>query len=202
MPEHFDTTDCATAMEGIEAYVDGELAGAAALEAHLESCEACAAEHRLATAVRRELRALPELDAPPAVLRSVRLQAGGSRFARPYAWVRKPAWAALAAAVFAAVLAAVLWPGWLRQAPPEAPPAADPAAVTQATAEARFALAYMARVSRRAGLKLKDDVMIERLARPAARSLARSLFPDLETAPPLETKGAGPRDGAAERNRS
>ena len=174
---------CAHALERLEAHVDGDLdaAAAAAVEAHLERCPACADEHRLAVTVRRELRALPELDAPPAVLREIVTAAERSRFAGP-APLRRRAWSRLAAAALAAVaLGAGWWWGTLRPAPPVPPAGADPALVAQATEEARYALAYLARIHRRAGLKLRDDLFVDRLARPAARGLSRSLSPRFET---------------------
>ena len=172
-----ESTDCETVLESFEAYLDGDLAAAdaAAVEAHLASCESCAAEHRLATAVHRELRALPQLDAPSAVLRTVLREMAGSRFRRVGSSAGRPAGEALAAAVLAVVIGAGLWQGWLRDAVET--PATDPVVVAQATEEARYALAYLQRVSRRAGLMLRDDLLIERVVRPTARSLSRSLSP-------------------------
>ncbi len=91
----------------------------------------------------------------------------------------RSAWASLAAAVLAAaVLGASLWSGVRRQAPPvEAPAVADPARVAQATEEARYALAYLTRINRRAGLKLKDDLFVDRVAKPTARGLSLALSP-------------------------
>ncbi len=176
---------CAAVRERLEAHVDGELVApqAAALEAHLEICPACAAEHALAVGVRRELRALPELDAPPAVLREITRETERDRFRRPARTVRRPSpfgmrWASAAAALFAAVaLGAGLWRGRGIETPVPEPVAADPAAVARATEEARYALAYLTRVHRRAGLKLRDDLFVERVARPSARGLVRSLSP-------------------------
>ena len=195
MTQRFDTMACTEVLEQLEAYVDGELdgAGAASIEAHLEACPACAAEHRLAAAVRRELRALPELDATPAVLREIAWETQRARFGAP---VRRRAWMGLAAALAAVALGASLWWGALRQAPPTEPPpagvpeAGNPAAVARATAEARYALAYLNRIHRRAGLKLRDDLFVDRLARPATRGLARSLAPGVE--PGAENEDNGP----------
>lgn len=184
-------TSCVGVLEHLEAFVDGDLvaAEAAAIEDHLEGspgggqvghCPACVAEHRLASAVRRELRALPELDAPPAVLREITRSAQRARFRKPSRRVptRRRAWTRLAAAMLATVmLGAALWWGIPRQAPAEPSAIADPARVAQATAEARYALAYLTRVNRRAGLKLRDDLFVDRVAKPAARGLSRSLSP-------------------------
>lgn len=192
----FEAPACAAVLTGLEAYVDGDLsvAEAAGVKAHLESCPVCAVEHRLALAVRRELRVLPELDAPRSVLSEI-IEAT-EKAGRPVPFRRQgfglapwPSWARLAAAAVAtSVLGAGLWWGTLRPGPPvEAPVlaagdtqvlAADPMAVARATEEARYALAYLTRVHRRAGLKLRDDLFIERVVRPSARSLARSLSHD------------------------
>jgi anti-sigma factor (TIGR02949 family) len=177
--------DCEDVLEVLEAHLDGDLAGreAAAVAVHLEGCAGCAAELELAASVRRELRALPGLDAPPAVLRQVLRQAGEARFGWRPAMTVRPAWAALAAAVFAA---AVLGAGlWLRPAPqePAAVAAADAAAVVQATEEARYALALVAQVGRRTGLTLRQDVLTEHLVDPSVRSLSRVLAPGRRAEP-------------------
>ena len=74
------------------------------------------------------------------------------------------------------------------------------AEVARATEEARFALAYVARVSRRTGLKLRQDLLPEHLVDPSARSLTRVLGgrPDL----PSREGTAGNGDNGAERERS
>ncbi len=196
--------DCATVIEALEAHLDGDLEGAqrAAIEAHLERCPGCAAEHQLAAEVRSGLRALPELDAPRAVVErvfkeTVRRQTDGSR--RPWRRRRRPvvrpAWAALAAAALAAV---VVGSGlWLTSTPSENDATADAAAVARATEEARYALAYVAQVSRRTGLKLRQDLLPEHLVDPSARSLNRALAgrPD----PPSREGASGNRENGAER---
>ena len=177
--------DCETAVEVLEAYLDGDLAAprAAAVEAHLEACDRCAAELELAAEVRSGLRALPELDAPEAVVNRVLRQTvlretdgshpfGHRRRRRPWG---RPAWAALAAAAFAAVVVGLgFWPA---PSPPPEDAAADAAEVARATEEARYALAYVAQVSRRTGLKLRQDLLPEHLVDPSARSLTRILAP-------------------------
>ncbi len=201
MPRRLEALPCTAVLEQLEAHVDGELAAAeaAAVEAHLEGCPACAAEHALAVDLQRELRALPELDTPRSVLLELSREAERARFRRPARSRRRPAmfrwpsfgavfrWppfgvtpARAATALFAAMVigGGLLWDRGV-PAPAEAPPAADPAAVARATEEARYALAYLTRVNRRAGLKLRDDLFVKRIARPSARSLARSLAPHL-----------------------
>ncbi len=192
---------CTDLLERLEAHVDGDLAAAevAEVEAHLEDCPACTAEYRLAAVVRRELRALPELAAPPAILSEITREVERARFrgprrmarrgVRPVPGHRRPVWASLAAALFAAVVvAASLWRGPLTL-PGELTATADPAVVARATEEARYALAYLTRVNRRAGLKLRDDLFVDRLARPSADSLSRSLSPRLGKTHAVEHDG-------------
>ena len=209
MPRQPEAISCGEVLEHLEAHLDEELDAAAssALESHLHACPACAAEYQLAAAIRRELRALPELDAPPAVLENItrRAEPRPLPFRAPVP-ARRHAWAGLAAAVFAAaVLGTSLWWGALRQEPASVPVGipdrnesvadADPEDVARAAAEVRYALAYLTRVHRRAGLKLRDDLFVDRVARPSAESLARSLSPRLGrgTADP-EERGSNRRD--------
>ena len=183
-----ETMSCEDLLESLEEYLDAELAPAAtaAFQDHLAGCPACAAEHRLAMAVRRELRALPELDTPSSVLVKVQHDLAHDltrkRFQKPRH--RPPAtrhWMSLAAAVLAAAVIATGM--WLEPRFREAPStqdlattdATEAAEIARATEEARFALAYMNQITKRASLKLRDDVLIERVAAPTVRSLTRTL---------------------------
>ena len=180
----------------LEAFLDEDLDAteAAAIEAHLESCPICSAEQSLGEAVASGLRALPEFDAPPAVLSQVLSEAGADRFQKARTTPRRrprrrfQAVAALAAALVVAVFGAAFF---LRSStevavPTASEPAADPATIARATEEARFALAQLARVSRSTGLKLRDDLLIDRVARPTARDLSRSLGPLFPSQPSPE----------------
>ena len=196
MSRQSEAPSCDRVLEHLEALVDGELDSviggepsasldAAAAAAHLESCVACAAEAELALAVRRELRALPQPDTPAATLASVLQRTAEAAAFSPHArrsrWThpRRLAWAAI---FVPAALGAGLWLAALQDwrletrplSPPQAP-AADPEAVARATREARYALAYLHRLNRRAGLKLQQDLLIDRLAVPTVRTLSRSL---------------------------
>lgn len=177
-----DAMSCEQVLESLESFVDGELDAAAATtaQAHLDGCPACAAEHRLATAVRDELRALPEMDPPRSVLLEVRHEIDRERFRKPTAHrAFRRRWATLAAAVLAAaVIGLSLWrePA-IRPAIEPDPAAVRAAEIDRATEEARFALAYMGQITRRAGLKLRDDVLIERVAAPTIRGFTRALAP-------------------------
>ncbi len=201
MPQSPDVISCEEALSHLEAYLDGDFAGdpGAAVEVHLERCPDCAAEHRLAVTIRSELRSLPQLDAPPAVLAEVYRQTsrkpvpfvGAQAFASPRirppaTSVRRPAWALLAAAALAAAVLGAPW--WLQQPDVTTPgphvagsdtDAAATQAVAQATEEARFAIAYLGKVSRRAGLKVHEEVLVEGLVQPPVESLSRVLGPHL-----------------------
>jgi anti-sigma factor RsiW len=192
MPRRPD--DCAAILPLLEAYLDGELLAAEAkgVREHVARCPDCAAELRLAQAIQDGLRALPELDAPPAVLARVRATASSERpnvvpFGRPSSPRR---YAALAAALALAVLGALL----LFELRSPTPPRPSPQEVAQATEQARLALAYVDQVSRRAGLALKDEVLPERLLAPAARGLSRSL----QEIPPADADAepSAPRQGS------
>ena len=78
---------CSATRERLEAYLDGALEEAEVerLGAHLGRCPACARELELAAAIRHELRALPELDAPAGVVESVLATARASG-GRPRGW--------------------------------------------------------------------------------------------------------------------
>jgi anti-sigma factor RsiW len=198
MPQRLD--DCAAVLPLLEPYLDGELSPAeiAKLREHLARCPACAAELRLAETLLAGLRDLPELDAPPTVLLRVRAaamekpdQAEVLPFERTPPKLRQQTpsvrFAALAAALVLTLLSVLLLVELRSSRSPQQPTAATAADIARATAEARYALAYVGRASRRAGLTLKDEVLPEHLVAPAARSLSRSLgealTPDSESAP-------------------
>lgn len=178
-----DAMTCDEVAEGLERHVDGELGGAAAarFQAHLEACPACAEEYRWAQTVRHELRALPELDAPTSVIQAARHEIERERFGQPASSRRasRSRWAALAAAALAtAVIGLSVWRAPdPRPAIEPGPAAPDAAEIARATEEARFALATMSRITRRAGLKLRDNVLIEHVAEPTLRGFSRALAP-------------------------
>lgn len=166
-----DTLRCEEVLDLLEPYLDGDLPPdeAARAAAHLERCPACAGELDLATAVQRELRALPQHDCPPEVLQKIRRAGAGevvSFRSRLAGW---PVRLSLAAAVLALTVGGAAFFLQQRQDGP------SPAEVAQATEEARFALAYIGKVSRKASLGLRDDVLRRRLVAPATRSLTQTL---------------------------
>jgi anti-sigma factor (TIGR02949 family) len=178
-----DPIRCEEALDLIEPYLDGELppAEAARLRDHLEGCPACAAELALARRIQGSLRALPQPDCPPEVIARV-VRAGRGEvvpFAAPAVSAGRRARAVrgrLAAAAAVAALAVgggTLFLHLQQQREQEARP--SQAEVAEATREARLALAYVGKVSRRAGLDVRDEVLQKRLVIPTARSLSRSL---------------------------
>ena len=112
MPRPHDGTTCETLAVRIEALVDGELEAAekASLTRHFAVCPDCARQYRLALAIRHELQAMPELDAPAHLLDSAvelsRQQPSSRGSWTRYLQLPRPAWIALGAA--AAVLLSIL----------------------------------------------------------------------------------------------
>jgi anti-sigma factor (TIGR02949 family) len=173
MNRHQHDPSCDEALDLLEAYVDGDLSAdeVARLRSHLEGCAACAAELELATRIQSELRALPELDCPPEVLEKVRRAGRGE----VVPFVPRPRSMGLRIAAAAAMLTLTLGGGalFLRlQAQPDSP---SPQEIAQATQEAKIALAYIGKVTRRTSTDLREDVLQKRLIEPAARGVSRSL---------------------------
>ncbi|HKI05429.1 MAG TPA: zf-HC2 domain-containing protein [Thermoanaerobaculia bacterium] len=172
MNRHPHDLPCEEALDLLEPYVDGDLPAdeTARLLSHLERCAPCAAELELAARIQRELRALPELDCPPEVLE--RVQRAGRGEVVPF--VPRPRSMGLRIAAAAAMLILALGGGALffQSQRPRQP---SPEEIAQATAEAKLALAYIGRATRRAGQGLRDDVFQKRLIAPATRGASRSL---------------------------
>jgi anti-sigma factor RsiW len=185
MSRHRDVPGCERVLGDLERYVDGDMAQLEqeAVARHLDSCEGCRTELDLALAVRDELRALPMFDAPTRVIEATRAATsptvpdGGM-----WRWWRlrpSPAWAVAAALVLAAVLAPlVLSP------PREEPVVVETLEIEQATEQVRLALAYVGQYSRRAGVEIRDGLIVERLVVPAAEGLS-----SLREAPGVGTQG-------------
>ena len=166
-----DALPCEEAFDLLEPYLDGDLPPDEAdrVRRHLDGCPACAGELALAARIQRELRALPQPDCPPEVIERVRRAGRGAVVPFP-SGERAPRWRIAAAA---ALVALAVGGGWLgvhiqqeRQRQEQ---------VAQATQEARLALAYFGKVTRKAGLDVRDEVLEKRLVVPVARSVSRSL---------------------------
>jgi hypothetical protein len=76
-------------------------------------------------------------------------------------------------AALAATLLAALALGWWQSSRPA--PGPTPGQIARAEREARYALALVARIGRKAGSELRDDVLIDRVAIPVLDSVGRSL---------------------------
>lgn len=167
-----DTLTCDEAQDALESFVDGDLPAAAAarLRRHLERCPSCAAELALAERIQRELRQLPQFDCPPEILERVRQAGGGEVVPFPRRSVLPLRLAAAAALVVLTLGGGFLFLRFQEQN--RKPSAAE---VARAEQEARFALAYLGKVSRQASLDLRDEVIERRLVRPATQSVVHSL---------------------------
>lgn len=198
-PHQRDGLDCSSALELMEARLDGPSTArpSAELAAHLERCASCRAELELAETVRREMGRLPCFDTPDRVIEAARRQIGepgaAPRAAAPSRW-RRPAWTALAAAAIAAmaVTAVIVGPERSRQAQR---PSDDE--IARAAAEARLAFALIADATERAEQELRDSVLRDRVLATAVRGVSRSFRlrstlsqpPDLDPTP--TTHGGG-----------
>jgi anti-sigma factor RsiW len=142
---------CDEALDRIEPFLDGELASdeEARLRDHLAGCRSCAAERALAVKIQRELRALAPARQGVVV-----------PFPRP-AGRGSPMRIFLAAAMLALTVGGALFLAQIRIRP--AQPVQNPANIARATAEARFALAYIGKVSRQTGLDLRDGILRRRM---------------------------------------
>lgn len=173
---------CNEVLARLDEHADGTLERelAEVVARHVENCEACAAELRLAERIAIELRALPEVDAPGSVLHVVRTVARAeARERRPAGLWRRLAWAGAAGAALAA--AVLLAP---RPVPtPEPAPVTD-AQLAQAIDETELALTYLGRVGRRVAIRVRDDALRDHAVTPAARSVTRVLGAVPAVAPP------------------
>jgi anti-sigma factor RsiW len=172
-----DPITCDQALDLLDPWLDGDLPPeeAGRLRAHLDRCPACAAELALAGRIQRELRALPQPDCPPEVIQRVVRTGRGEIVPFPPRTRMAPPTMRMRIAAAAAVLALAVGGGSLfvhLQTQRDQP---SPEQVAQATRDARLALAYLGKVTRKAGLDVRDEVLEKRLVVPAARSVSRSL---------------------------
>jgi hypothetical protein len=147
----------------------------------MASCSVCAGELALAERIQAELRALPQLDCPPEIVERVRRE--GAQVLPFRSPVRGRTVLPFRIVAAAALLAVALGGGVLifrSQQQPRQPSAAE---VARATREARYALAYLGRVSRQASLDVRDDVLARRVVLPAARSVSHSIGISFGAAP-------------------
>lgn len=181
-PEAALSFACAAARRRIDAVHAGDpeeldADGRRRLDEHLAGCPACAEEHRRAEELSAALRrGLPLLACPPEVTERVMAVARRESAAagEPAATAKKAApwtrrrWSLPPAAAAALLVLALLPLAVARHQRPapavvvaeRAPAAAvDPVEVARAEREARLVLGYVARVGRRAGGAVRDDVL-------------------------------------------
>lgn len=167
---------CELVERGLEAYLSGELSpeAEARLAGHLTRCPDCAAEAALADRVEVELAALPAFDAPPELIARIKVAARQRPAAvvdlasrRPHRFGQAVRRAALAAGLLAALAV-----GWWRLDRAAQPSTAEIAAAEQ---EARYALALVARIGRKASAEVRQGVLVERVAVPVLKSVGRPL---------------------------
>lgn len=171
-----DALPCAEALDLLEPYLDGDLPPGEAdrVRRHLDGCPACAAELALAARIQSELRALPQPDCPPEVIERVRRAGRGEVVPFP-SREGAPRWRIAAAAALVALAAGGGSLFVHFQHVQQQHVQRQQEQVAEATREARLALAYFGKVTRKAGLDVRDEVLEKRLVIPVARSVSRSL---------------------------
>jgi anti-sigma factor (TIGR02949 family) len=162
---------CVEALDLLEPFLDGDLDAedAECLRAHLATCAACAAEEALARRVQRELRALPQPECPPELLARVVRASRGEVVPFPSPQRTRRLRMAAAAAVVALTVGGGSFFVHLQHVQQQR------AQVAQATREARLALAYFGKVTRRTSLDVRDEVLRKRLVIPITREASQSL---------------------------
>jgi len=160
--------ECLEVSQRLEAFVDQELGAAEqqAITRHLEHCQACAAEHRLALEVRNGLRQLPRFDLSHRTIQELHERISLRQHARQ--------WRLAAAAASVALVASlgILWHQYYRV------PDAEVAAATQ---QARFALAQVHRFSRFTGLTTQHVLASTTVGDDTIRRTTHLLAYSLET---------------------
>jgi len=146
---------CDAILDLIEPSLDGELTAdeETRLRIHLAGCRSCAAEMALAVKIQRELRSLAPVRQGVVV-----------PFVRP-ARRESAVRAFLIAAMLALTVGGTIFLAQIRARPAGTTQAAEKPAedVARATAEARYALAYIAKVSRHTSLDLRDGILRRRM---------------------------------------
>jgi anti-sigma factor RsiW len=145
-----ETLCCEEALELIEPCLDGELSRdeEVRFRAHLRVCVQCSGELLLAQRILLELRQLRTSQTSKVVPLAAPIRRTG---------LPRPARGLLAAAMLALTVGSALYLAQSRVPPAPQPDAAE---VARATREARFALAYVGKVSRRTGLELRNGLMV------------------------------------------
>ncbi len=169
----------------VEAYLDDALPAEERVrfEQMLADDDGWEAEVFLARQIRDGLRALPDLECPPAVTEAVltrtRREVRDSWLERFHAWMQQQFSAlwqpALAMSVVVLLVVSVSLIGRST-----APPPPDPA-VAQALADVKMALGYVSQASRQTGKVVRNDVIAERVVGPVQNALNARQQPSDDT---------------------
>ena len=174
MSQRVDSDGCAEVLDRLDAWIDGDVdeSEAVAMQAHVDDCEACQRERRLAEELVAELRAMPRFEVPERVLRAVDRQTRTGVAEKLHSFfeaiVRRPLPAM--AAVAAVLVVAVVMTPWNRSSVPEY----SEQEISRAADDLRLAFAYVGDVTRRAEVRVKDRVLDEGVAAQTLRSVRRS----------------------------
>ena len=162
---------CSWTQERLDFYLEGELPAAEVgrLETHLKSCDACETVWAAVRQLERDLSGLPELHCPPQVLEEVEAERWAALRRRLQQWF-EPLWRPALGFALVAVLAVLFSPKLQKEV--AAPESQE---VALAERQARFALAYVARVSRRTGYTVRDEVIGQRVVAPMVRGAQSAL---------------------------
>lgn len=173
-PSGPETLTCVALDERLEDYLAGALEAAqeSVVARHLTVCPRCAGEAALGERVAFELTQLPVFDASPELLARIKRRVREERAPVVTLASRRRGRLLWPAALAAGLLMAALALGWWQGARPTEPTAAEIAAAEQ---QARYALALVAQIGRRAGAEVRQGVLIERVATPLVEGVSRSL---------------------------
>ena len=169
---HSREPSCEWVREHLDALIDDDVDAMpderAALERHIDSCDACARELEFSRAVRDELRALSVSSAPAAVIARAQSEIDARSAAvvplRPKARLLR----GLSAAAAAVVIIAGLTIAEQRRR------TAQEVAVEQAARDAAIAFAYLGKYTRRAGEIVESEVIEQRLLQPVEKAMKKS----------------------------
>ena len=191
MSRRVDGPSCESVLERLEPWIDGELLvdEAAAISAHIEICSTCSEESTLAKRILAELRGFPELDTPHRVLRAVQRETGGrsplDRAGRIFRVVPRLPGRALVA-VAAVLLIALAGHFWRVRTAPQF----SDQEVRRASAEARYALAFVATITHRVEEKVRTQVLEGEAVSASLRGISQCLdwTRDAGVSPPAENQ--------------
>ena len=171
---------CEWMQDRIDLYADGELspAEAAVADLHLTRCLRCANELQLARQVTGALRSLPAVRCPDSIPEAVRARIAATGTARrsetPWPWYyrwqeffKRPAIVGVTTALLLVVITAIFGE---KQAPRSE---FTQEQIEQAELDAKLALAYIGKVTSRAGVTVREDVFERRVFEPIMRAVQR-----------------------------